>query len=94
MRPLFSFRWRSSGLTAGRREVDRYWWLVRLAPVREEEEDSRLGREGELGRPRGRCLVGRWGGGGGRLKKKKKGMGRGWAERPDELKVKEKFLSE
>jgi hypothetical protein len=26
---------------------------VRLAPVREEEEDGRLGREGELGRPRG-----------------------------------------
>jgi hypothetical protein len=61
-----------------------------LAPVREEEEDGRLGREGELGRPRGRGPLGR----GGAVKKKKKRMGRGWAERPDGLKVKEKFLSE
>jgi hypothetical protein len=55
MRPLFSFWWRSSGSSVGRR-------LVRLAPVREEEEDGRLGREGELGRPRGRGPLGRGGG--------------------------------
>jgi hypothetical protein len=77
MRPLFSFWWTSSGSTVGRREAGRWRWFMHLAPVREEEEDDRFGREGELGRPRGRDLVGR---GGGRLKKKKKGMGRGWAE--------------
>jgi hypothetical protein len=47
MRPLFSFRWRSSGSTVGRHEAGRRRRLVRLAPVREEEEDGRLGREGE-----------------------------------------------
>jgi hypothetical protein len=75
MQLLFSFRWRSSGSTVGRREAGRRRWLVRLAPVREEEEDGRLVREGELGRPRGRGPVGR----GGRLVEKKK-MGRGWAK--------------
>jgi hypothetical protein len=75
----------------GRHEAGRRWRLVRLAPVREEEEHSWLGREGELGRQRGQGPVGR----GGRLKeKKKKRMGRGWAERVDRPKVKEKFLSE
>jgi hypothetical protein len=59
MRLLFSFRWRSSGSTVGWREAGQRWHLVRLAPVREEEEDGRLGREGELGRPRGRGPVGR-----------------------------------
>jgi Arc/MetJ-type ribon-helix-helix transcriptional regulator len=59
MRPLFSFRWRSSGSTVGRSEAIRR--LVRFAPVQEEEEDSRLGREGKLGQPRGRGPVGRWG---------------------------------
>jgi hypothetical protein len=53
MLPLFSFRWRSSGSTVGRREAGRWRRLVRLAPVREEEEDGRLDREGELGRPSG-----------------------------------------
>jgi hypothetical protein len=53
MPPLFSFRWRSSGSTVGWREAGRRGQLVRLALVREEEEDGRLGREGELGRPRG-----------------------------------------
>jgi hypothetical protein len=53
MRPLFSFRWRSSGSTVGWREAGRRRQLVCLALVREEEEDDRLGREGELGRPRG-----------------------------------------
>jgi hypothetical protein len=62
MRPLFSFRWMSSGLTVGRREAGQRQRLVRLAPVQEEEEDGRLGREGELDRPRGRGLVGRGGG--------------------------------
>jgi hypothetical protein len=62
MRPLFSFSWRSSGSTVGRREAGRWWRLVCLAPVREEEEDGRLGREGELGRPRGQGPVGRGGG--------------------------------
>jgi hypothetical protein len=62
MRPLFSFRWRSSGSTVGRCEVGRRRRLVRLAPVREEEEDDRLGREGELGRSRGRGPMGRGGG--------------------------------
>jgi hypothetical protein len=61
MRPLFSFRWRSSGSTVGRHEAGRRRRLVRLAPVREEEEDGRLGREGELGQPRGRGPVGRGG---------------------------------
>jgi hypothetical protein len=61
MQPLFSFRWRSSGSTVGRREAGRRWRLVRLALVREEEEDGRLGCEGELGRPRGRGPVGRGG---------------------------------
>jgi hypothetical protein len=56
----------------GLHEVGRRRWLVRFALVREEEEDGRLGREGELGRPRGRGPVGRRrGGGGGRLKKEK-----------------------
>jgi hypothetical protein len=59
MRPLFSFRWRSLGSTMGRREAGRRWRLMRLAPMREEEEDDRLGREGELGRLRGRGPVGR-----------------------------------
>jgi hypothetical protein len=39
---------------------------------------GRLGREGGLGRPRGRGPVGRGGEKNGRLKRKK--MGRGWAE--------------
>jgi hypothetical protein len=73
MRPLFSFRWRSSGSTMGWREAGRRRWLVHLAPVREEEEDGRLGREGELGRPRGRGPVGRQGGGNGWLKREKNG---------------------
>jgi hypothetical protein len=55
MRLLFSFRWRSSGSTMGRRGVGRRR-RERLAPLREEEDD-RLGREGGLGRPRGRGLV-------------------------------------
>jgi hypothetical protein len=53
MKPLYSFRWRSSGSNVGRREAGRWRRRARLAPVREEEEDGRLGREGELGRPRG-----------------------------------------
>jgi hypothetical protein len=57
MRPLFSIRWRSSGSTMGRREVGRRR-RARLAPVREEEDDW-LGREGGLGWPRGRGLVGK-----------------------------------
>jgi hypothetical protein len=57
MRPLFSFRWRSSGSTMGRREAG--WRLRRvcLAPLRKEEEDGRLGRGG---------------GGNGRLKREKR----------------------
>jgi hypothetical protein len=62
-----------------------------LAPVWEEEEGGRLGHEGGLGRPRGRGPVLR-GEKNGQLKRKK--MGRGWAERPDGLKVTEKFFSE
>jgi hypothetical protein len=58
MRPLFSFRWRSSGSTVGWREAGRRRRRARLAPVREEEEDGQLGREGELGRLRGRGPVG------------------------------------
>jgi hypothetical protein len=58
MRPLFSFWWRSLGSTVGRREAGRWRHLVHLAPVREEEEDGQLGREGELGRLRGRGPVG------------------------------------
>jgi hypothetical protein len=61
MQPLFSFWWRSSRSTVGRREAGRRWHLLRLAPVREEEEDGRLGHEGELGRPRGRGPVGKGG---------------------------------
>jgi hypothetical protein len=76
MRPLFSFWWRSSGSTVGRHEAGRRWCLVCLALVREEEEDGRLGREGELGRPRGRGPVGK--GKNGRLKRKENGHG--WAE--------------
>jgi hypothetical protein len=53
MGPLFSFRWRSSGSIVGWREAGRRRRLVGLAPIREEEEDGQLGREGELGRPRG-----------------------------------------
>jgi hypothetical protein len=52
----------------GQREASRRWRLARAASVREEEEDGRLGREGGLGRPRGRGPVGR--GRSGRLKKK------------------------
>jgi hypothetical protein len=59
MRLLFSFWWRSSGSTMGRREVGRRR-RARLAPVREEEDD-RLGREGGLGWPRGRGPVGKGG---------------------------------
>jgi hypothetical protein len=85
MRPLFSFRWRSSGSTMGRHEVARRRH-ARLAPVREEEED-RLGREGGLGRPRGRGPVGK--GENGRLKRKENGprLGRkaGWAESDGEI---------
>jgi hypothetical protein len=73
MRPLFSFWWRSSGSTMGRREAGRWRRLVRLAPVREEGEDGRLGPEGELSQPRGRGPVGRGGGGNGRLKRKDNG---------------------
>jgi hypothetical protein len=61
MQPLFSFRWRSLGSTVGRREAGRRRRLVRLALVWEEEEDGRLGRECELGLPRGRGPVGRGG---------------------------------
>jgi hypothetical protein len=61
-------------------EVGQRRRLLRLAPVREEEKDDRLGHEGELGRPRGRGPVGR--GGGDNLLKREK-MGRGWAEMPD-----------
>jgi hypothetical protein len=82
MRPLFSFWWRSSGSTVGRREAGRRRRLVCLALVREEEEDGRLGREGELGRPRGRGPVAR--GKNSRLKRKENGprLGRkaGWTE--------------
>jgi hypothetical protein len=56
MRPLFCFRWRSSGSTMGRHEVG-WRCRARLAPVREEEDD-RLGCQGGLGRPRGRGPVG------------------------------------
>jgi hypothetical protein len=52
MRPLFSLRWRSSGPTMGRREAGRWWRLACFAPVREEEESGRLGREVGLGRLR------------------------------------------
>jgi hypothetical protein len=90
MRLLFSFRWRSSGSTVGQHEANRRRRLVRLAPVQEEEENGRLGREGELGRPRGRGPVER--GENGRLKRKENGprLGRkaGCAERE------EKFFSE
>jgi hypothetical protein len=44
MRPLFSLQWMSSGPTMGRREAGRRWLLARFAPLREEEEDGRLGR--------------------------------------------------
>jgi hypothetical protein len=71
MRPLFSFRWRSLGSTVGRREAGWRQRLVRLASVRQVEEDGRLGREGELGRPRGRCPMGR--GKNSRLKRKENG---------------------
>jgi hypothetical protein len=60
MRLLFSLRWRSLGLTMGRREASRRWWLTRFALVRE-EEDGPLGREGGLGRLRGRGPVERGG---------------------------------
>jgi hypothetical protein len=43
-------------------EVGQRRRLLRLAPVREEEKDDRLGHEGDLGRPRGRGPVGRGGG--------------------------------
>jgi hypothetical protein len=79
MRPLFSFQCWSSGLTVGLHEVGRRRWLVCFALVREEEEDGRLGREGELGRPRGRGPVGR----GGQRPAGKEKKGYGWAETPD-----------
>jgi hypothetical protein len=60
----------------GRREAGRQWRRALLAPVQEEEEDGRLGRVGELGRPRGRGPVGK--GKNGRLKRKENGHG--WAE--------------
>jgi hypothetical protein len=101
MQPLFSLRWRSLGPTMGRREAGRWWWLARFASVREEEEDGRLGREGGLGRSRGRGPMGRGGGAGwGKRKQKKwaaaepKGqMGR-LAAGPIRPRVKEKFFSE
>jgi hypothetical protein len=65
----------------GRREAGRRQRLVHLAPVQEEEEDGRLGREGELGRLRGRGPMGR--GGVGERPVEKKKMSRGWAKRPD-----------
>jgi hypothetical protein len=87
MRPLFSFRWRSSGSTMGRREVGRRR-RARLAPVFEEEDD-RLGREGGLDRPRGRGPVGK--GKKGWLKRKEKKMGRGWAESDGKILFRIKF---
>jgi hypothetical protein len=99
MRLLFSLRWRSLGPTMGRCEVGQWWWFARFAPVREEEEDGRLGREGGLGRPRGRGLVGRGGAAGCEEKKKwaaaglKGRMGR-LAAGPIGPKVKEKFFFE
>jgi hypothetical protein len=42
----------------GRHEASRRWRLARFAPVWEEEEDGWRGREGGLGRPRGRGPVG------------------------------------
>jgi hypothetical protein len=65
----------------GWREAGRRWRLTRAAPVREEEEDGRLGREGGLDRSRGRGPVGS--GRSSRLKREK--MGHGWAKRPDGL---------
>jgi hypothetical protein len=62
-----------------------------LALVREEEEGGRLGREGGLGRLRGRGSVGR---GGEKWPVGKKKMGRGWAERLDGPKVTGKFFFE
>jgi hypothetical protein len=53
MRLLFSSGGGHRGRPWGRREASRWWRLARFAPVREEEEDGRLGREGGLGRPRG-----------------------------------------
>jgi hypothetical protein len=54
---------------------------VRLAPVWEEEEGGRLGREVSWA---GREAEAQWGGGGGRpVGKEKKGCG--WAKRPDGL---------
>jgi hypothetical protein len=46
-------------------------------------------RAGRLGRLRGRGLVGRRGAA---SWKEKKRMGRGWAERPDELKAEENYF--
>jgi hypothetical protein len=60
MRPLFSFRWRSLGSTVGRREAGWRQRLVRLASVRQVEEDGRLGREGSWA---GREADAQWGGG-------------------------------
>jgi hypothetical protein len=71
MRSLFFFQWRSLGSTMGRREVGRRRRRARLALVREEEENGQLGREGELGRLRGRGPVGK--GKNGRLKRKENG---------------------
>jgi hypothetical protein len=87
MRPFFFFRWRRRGRPWGRREAGRRRH-ARLAPVREEEEGGRLGREGGLGRPRPS------GEGGEKWLVEKKKMGRGWAERPDGPKVTGKFFSE
>jgi hypothetical protein len=49
---------------------------------------GRLGREGEMGWPRGRGPVGR----GKKADGKEKKMGRGWAEWPDGPKATEKIL--
>jgi hypothetical protein len=61
------------------------WQFGRAPPTR-----GWLGREGEMGRLRGRGLVGRGKKAGGKEKK----MGHGWAERSDGPKATEKFFSE
>jgi hypothetical protein len=95
---LFSLWWRSLGPTMGRHEAGRWWRLAHFAPVREEEEGGRLGREFRLGRPRGRGPVGTGGAVGWGRKEvvaaRPKGR-MGWlAARPIGLKVKEKFFFE
>jgi hypothetical protein len=61
MRPFFFFRWRRRGRPWGWHEAGRWRRLVRLTPMREEEEGGRLGREVSWA---GREAEAQWGRGG------------------------------